>query len=71
MCIRDSWKYLAGKSQLFQHKNSEHKASHEKKYYDCDMCGKKFTRKHSLIQHKSCYHEGMRFNCSTCESTFT
>ena len=49
-----------------------HIKSKHTKIYDviCDVCGKEFTNKPTLIRHKKAHHEGINVKCELCEKNY-
>ena len=41
------------------------------KPFECDLCGKSFTRKGSLGAHKKGQHEGAKYECNVCGQNFS
>lgn len=49
----------------------EHQKIHEKTFFDCQECDKKFRRKSSLRKHSNFLHKGkFKYECKECQVTF-
>lgn len=56
------------KISLVHHRNQGHNFI---KPYKCNQCPKKFRHEHLLRHHVQTAHEGLRFHCPMCSTTFT
>lgn len=49
----------------------EHQRTHDKTFFDCSDCDKKFRRKSSLRKHKNFFHKGkFKYQCKDCQVSF-
>uniref|UniRef100_A0A8D8MAV8 Zinc finger protein 16 n=1 Tax=Cacopsylla melanoneura TaxID=428564 RepID=A0A8D8MAV8_9HEMI len=54
---------------LLKHNGFVH-GSKKRVKYNCDTCGKTYTRKIELVDHIQCVHYGLRYTCTLCDKTF-